>query len=297
MLRATPPSGLGATACEARRHALPPAPPRTAAIRVRMIRASTGARPVRLLLLHGLASSARVWRRFVENARPEWEVWEAELPWGPDLRDWSLDSDVTEPARRAIELVDGHVHVVVAHSFGANCLLEALDRVEADPFSGLGLSAAVLVSPFYRQLPGDFDWSTMARYLNWFDAILEEGIRVDPRRSIDPEIQREMALRIRDRVGPYGWVRFFDTYLRTPRLRTDRLRAPCLVVAGERDFAGFPTDAAALAAALPDSRLHLLPGCGHFAMVEQPAELAALVDAFLAEVAPGPAPADERRLR
>jgi pimeloyl-ACP methyl ester carboxylesterase len=271
---------------------MPSAPPLAPSdVTVRMTRASsTGREPVRVLLLHGLASSTRVWRRFLESASPAWELWEAELPWGPDLPEWSVDADVTEPARRAIELVDGDVHVVVAHSFGANCLLETLDRVDADPFGGLGLDAVVLVSPFYRHHPGDFDWSHMARYLNGFDAILEEGIRVDARRSIDPEIQREMALRIRDRVGPYGWMRFFDTYLRTPRLRTERLRAPCLVVAGERDFAGFPADAEALADALPDSRLHLLEDCGHFAMVEQPAELAALVDTFVAEVAAGPAP-------
>jgi pimeloyl-ACP methyl ester carboxylesterase len=99
-----------------------------------------------------------------------------------------------------------------------------------------------------------------------------------------------MTLRIRDRVGPYGWVRFFETYLRTPRLRTERLRAPCLVVSGERDFVRFPADAQALAAALPDSRLHVLADCGHFPMVEQPAELATLVAAFLAEASLRPLP-------
>jgi pimeloyl-ACP methyl ester carboxylesterase len=92
-----------------------------------------------------------------------------------------------------------------------------------------------------------------------------------------------MALRVRDRVGPYGWVRFFETYLRTPQLRTARMPR-CLVVAGERDVAAFPSDAVALAAVLPDSRIHVLAGCGHFAMVERPTELAALIDHFVEEV-------------
>ncbi|MEK8171056.1 hypothetical protein NKH77_20470 [Streptomyces sp. M19] len=50
-----------------------------------------------------------------------------------------------------------------------------------------------------------------------------------------------MALKIRDRIGPYGFQRFFGTYLATPRLRLDRLRMPCLVLGGAEDRAAFPS--------------------------------------------------------
>lgn len=266
--------------------AAPAAPDELAVdVRVRMARASVATKPARILLLHGLAGSARIWRRLLERARPEWEIWEAELPWGSARSEWGADRDVAEPARRAIELVGGNVDVVVAHSFAANCLLEALDGDgnRAGGAADLRLRGIVLVSPFYRHRGTDFDWPTINYYLNDFDSILEEGIRVEARRPLDPDVQRAMALRVRDCVGPYGWVRFFDTYLRTPQLRMARMPR-CLVVAGERDVAAFPSDAEALAAALPDGRLHVLTGCGHFAMVERPAELAALIDHFVEEV-------------
>jgi pimeloyl-ACP methyl ester carboxylesterase len=53
-----------------------------------------------------------------------------------------------------------------------------------------------------------------------------------------------------------------------------RVQAPALVVWGARDLLVSADLAPRLCAALPDSRLLLLPGAGHVAMIERPAEVA-----------------------
>jgi 2-succinyl-6-hydroxy-2,4-cyclohexadiene-1-carboxylate synthase len=64
--------------------------------------------------------------------------------------------------------------------------------------------------------------------------------------------------------------------------RLGELRPPVLLVAGELDakFAGIAREMAA--AIGPAARVALIPGAGHAAHLERPAETAALVEEFLA---------------
>jgi len=61
-----------------------------------------------------------------------------------------------------------------------------------------------------------------------------------------------------------------------------RLTMPALVLVGARDRANVPLSAA-LAAALPDSRLTVVPDAGHEANVDAPAAFTAALRAFLGE--------------
>jgi proline iminopeptidase len=67
-------------------------------------------------------------------------------------------------------------------------------------------------------------------------------------------------------------------YDRLPRLR--RLRAPTLVIAGDRDF--IPSEVPRhIAAAIPGARLTTIGSCGHFPFLERPGEFrTALIDFF-----------------
>ncbi|WP_422770167.1 alpha/beta fold hydrolase [Plantactinospora sp. WMMC1484] len=249
---------------------------------------------MRTLLLHGLGSSRAIWDRF-ESRAPAWlELWDAELPWASTGDSgWSHHADTTGPAARALAAVPGGADLVVAHSFAASMLLELLGRAgaatgpesvrpamaPAAPTVPLP-RAVVLVSPFYRPGTGDFDWAAIDYYLNDFHRILEEGIRVSAPAGLPAEIRAAMGCRVRERIGPYGWMRFFDAYLRTPFLPVADLALPLLVVAGDGDFAARPGDGRALAEAAPDGRYALLADCGHFAMVEHPDRFAALVADF-----------------
>jgi pimeloyl-ACP methyl ester carboxylesterase len=262
---------------------LGPSGRRTAAVRMRRA-ARGGAEPVRVLLLHGLAGSTSVWRPYDELALDGVEIWEGVLPWGAEGDPgWSVHDDPVDHVERALDAVPGGVDAIVVHSFTAGPALEAVARRAP----GHGPRAAVVVAPFHRRSPGDFTWDDALYYLSGFHRILEEGLRIGTGDRVPPELRTAMALRVRDRIGPYGWQQFFGAYLRSPDLDVTALRLPVLVVAGADDFAAPPDDARALAGALPDGRFELFGDCGHFAMAEQPRRFADAVHALLAEAFPG----------
>ncbi|MBX6765687.1 MAG: alpha/beta fold hydrolase [Actinomadura rubrobrunea] len=233
----------------------------------------SGQRPLRALLLHGLGDAPAVWNALLPHLPAHLDVWTADMPWADPSPYAPL-----ERAAEAIGAVDGGADVVVAHSFAASAVLELLAHDGPD---AAGLTAVALVAPFYRPRADDFDWATITYYFEGFHRILEEGVAVRSGDRLPPDILRLMALRMRERVGPYGWLAFFAAYLRTPFLDLRRARLPVLVVGGRHDFAAPPEDGQALAAALPDSVHTVLPDCGHFPMAERPEHFAKVLGEFL----------------
>ena len=231
------------------------------------------------LLLHGLASDSSIWAA-VRDDLPDCRVRTAELPWrGEGVADWQFGSDPVVWLDRAAEAVGDPLHVLVAHSFASGLALDWACRRSP---AAASLKALVLVSPFYRSSAADFDWDAMAYYLENFHWILAEGIRTRARRPVDPEVALGMAVHVRNRIGPYAWMRFFNTYTATPFLPLSELDLPCLVLSGRGDRAAFTADSEALAAVLPRAELHVFEDCGHFPMQEAPAEFAKTVTDFIA---------------
>ncbi len=75
----------------------------------------------------------------------------------------------------------------------------------------------------------------------------------------------------------------------TPEL--GRITAPTLVIAGEQDFICGPASARELSARIPDSRLVLLAGAGHWVFFEEGERFAASVRQFLSSRVAAPATA------
>ena len=260
---------------------------------VRRVRPGAGPDPLRVLLLHGLCGSAAIWDGFAGLADPDWELWAADLPWrGTGVTGWA-DRPVEDWAARAVADLPGGADVLMAHSFGTSVVLRWLDRQATGPDGGFvvggrRLRGLVLVSPLYRADPEDFDWDSIVYYVDRIDGILADGLLAGTGRTLPADKLRAVALKVRDLVGPYGWLRFFDTYLRMPEVRGERLAVPALVVGGGLDTAALPADAEALGRALPAATVHFLPGTRHYPMITAAEAFAELTNSFLRSVAAAP---------
>lgn len=239
------------------------------------------------VLLHGLASSSSVWTPVLRGESTGLDLWTAELPWGGNHpSSWGYQPDATWAIRDALDQVPNETRIVVAHSFATVLLLELLSNelsAGLDPFARHGIDTLVLVSPFYRRDPEHFEYAMVSELLDGFWRTMDDGIRVMAGDRVDPELRADMTQRVCERVGPYGYLSFFASYLRTPWLRTDLITVPTLVITGERDFVAVPAEGLALTADLPDARCRVIPDAGHFPMVERAAAVNAALHEFLRE--------------
>ncbi|HWD44149.1 MAG TPA: alpha/beta fold hydrolase, partial [Actinomycetota bacterium] len=99
-----------------------------------------------------------------------------------------------------------------------------------------------------------------------------------------PEAAAGRAERLANTAGGLAWaLRALGTGAQAPLWdRLAGLRPPTLLVAGELD-AKFTAVARRMAAAIgPTAQVALVPGAGHAAHLERPAEVAARIEAFLA---------------
>ena len=71
------------------------------------------------------------------------------------------------------------------------------------------------------------------------------------------------------------------------------IRAPALIIAGERDRFTPSEIAREMAGAMPSARLELLPGASHFGLIEYPDEIVGSVERYLSETLRIPAPAPD----
>ncbi|MGC4746954.1 alpha/beta fold hydrolase [Micromonospora sp. DT201] len=242
----------------------------------------------RVVLLHGLANSSGIWSRLGQRWQPEGRtLWAADLPWAGDGPvDWCHRPDPVPALADVLAAVPGRGHLVVAHSFSANLLLRLLaegHRHGADPVERYGIDAVVLVAPLYRRAPENFNGLTVAQLYDSYVQVMEEGIRLQRHRAPDPELVHDMAARVCERIGPYGWFRVLDACLSTPWLRLGDVSLPTLVIAGTTDPVG--GEAEALADALPRGRLAVGPRSGHFPMVDDVEWFAATLREFAESVA------------
>ncbi|MFE9701934.1 alpha/beta fold hydrolase [Streptomyces sp. NPDC005930] len=236
-----------------------------------------------VVLLHGLANNEAVWSGLTGHWNPDVRIHAPRLPWhGGGITDWRHEQDSTALLARVLDQVPGGADVVVAHSFSSVLLLDLLGRraVAGDP---LDVAGVVLVNPFYRSDADDFHWDMIAPTLDDFPRTLAESIRLrTPDRPIEADLLADMARRMTEWIGPYGWLRFFEAYLRTPLFPVDLITTPALVIGGEADRSAPVEQARRLAAALPSGQCLTVPDCGHFPMLERPEWFTAAVHDFLA---------------
>lgn len=243
-----------------------------------------------LILLHGMTASADNYREIMHYfAQSHWLI-------APDIPGFGL-SEETSPYRMphlvewlaafqdALNLPPANL---LGHSFGG-ALATAYAVTYPEDVRGLFLIApAVLVGDYFpdslkrmgiafglvdlgmsvSQYEA-FDQRQMARAV--FDTAVYENDGIMERRKRNVELSRASS----DVLKALAFHNDSD--------KLDSVTVPVSLVWGENDPVVLPSDGPKLVELFPNAELHLLPECGHVAMLEKPVELITLLQNFLEE--------------
>jgi len=243
-----------------------------------------------LLLLHGTGASTHSFRDLLSLLAEHFTVIVPDLPGhgftaNPPASAFTLPGMARSVAGLLRELKQDP-DLVVGHSAGAAILIRmALDKqihpkaiISLNgallPFKGSsghwfsGLAKLLLLNPL---VPRMFAWGATNQ------SHVEELIR-DTGSDIDARGLELYGRLFREPGHVGGALAMMANWdLRALRDLVARLDMPLELVVGERDKTIKPTDAEAIAARAPRARLRMLPGMGHLAHEERPAEIADLI--------------------
>jgi pimeloyl-ACP methyl ester carboxylesterase len=106
---------------------------------------------------------------------------------------------------------------------------------------------------------------------------------------IDDQELEELLVTMAEQVGAEAFANQAEIAIGRPRAldRCGEIMRPTLVICGEEDRITPPYLSADIARSIPDSRLALIPGAGHFGLLECPAAMADIIARWLADL---PAP-------
>jgi magnesium chelatase accessory protein len=254
-----------------------------------------GSGPV-MLLLHGTGASTHTWRDLLPLLADHWTVIAPDLPGHgftdvPPPSGLSLNGMAIGVARlcEALKIVPDYA---IGHSAGAAILArQCLDRrlslqrlISLNgallPFPGISghlfgpLARIMALTSFVPQL---FAWHVRTDRGLIPRMLAETGSRID-RRGI--EGYRLLAGNVVHVRATLDMMAKWD--LHTLDAQLGRLQTPVLLVTGDRDHTVPPRKARQAAGMLPNAELRVLPGLGHLAHEEAPAQVARLISEELA---------------
>ncbi|WP_329008688.1 alpha/beta hydrolase [Micromonospora rifamycinica] len=249
---------------------------------LRQLRPPTPDGPL-VVFAHGLEDSWASWLPLSNVLPSDWYPVALDLPWRPgnDYRwrhrpssQWLADG---------LDGLDRRPDLLVAHSYGANALLELLcagDRRVPD--------TVILICPLYRPPDVVVTWRLFERARRSFEQHIHDSLRsrLGTRlRALDPDVVDRMIAKAFDRVGPSGFLTVFDQFSASASMRLDRVTARVLVLAGGSDPTLSPQAARTLADGMPHAVLSVGESYDHFCYARQPEDVASRLRAFL-DVAP-----------
>jgi pimeloyl-ACP methyl ester carboxylesterase len=279
-----------------------------------------------VLLLHGFADTCDGWRRIVPRLLAHHRVIAIDIPpFGrshmPVLRDGQTLIDFYgEYFPRLFEELEVEQAAVMGHSLGGAVALSiALEQPQS-------VSHLCLIAPAGLGVRAPWWWQALAgRPVNWMallklpNPIAAQAIRTAMRGFLEERLMfdnRGLDHAIEYFVDLYGGRRELERLLSAGRAlipgytgdllqRSRHLARPVTVIWGRHDRLAPVEHAASFAAAVPQSRVHLLEGCGHYPQIELPAQVNEILEGALEEIraakvislrrrAAGPAPAARR---
>jgi 3-oxoadipate enol-lactonase len=223
-----------------------------------------------IVLLHGFALDARMWRRQVDDLSQDYRVVTIDLPgFGPQARAEGEVSpaDAVSRAMDAAGLLRAHF---VGTSFGAAVAIDfALShprRVQSLTLVGptlLGRRSGVEAWTRAVSLAAEGDRATACEV--WLDDPLFDGVRQDE--ALFEEVRRWVL-----DYGGAHWTGAVTSRWEAPdpAPRLGEIDVPALIVSGEADVPSYVLMAEACAKAMPRARREIIQGAGHFVNLEQP---------------------------
>ncbi len=235
--------------------------------------------PYHLVLIHGIADSADVWRMAVELLPQRFQSYqELDLPWNLAVGDvLTYDPRPEEVLSDVWQKLPPGPKVVFAHSFGANSLLAMGQQELIDDISCL-----VLLSVYSRSSYDVFDWALFKNMVRDFDAFLMMSIEARSGGGNLKSRSKEIILtKAKQLYSPSSWIQFYKLYSQTPGLDLSGFNMPVLLAGGAKDFSIKHEDIHQLSTRFENCQFHFIEHCGHFAMVEDPQYTAQLIANFL----------------
>jgi magnesium chelatase accessory protein len=256
-----------------------------------------------LLLLHGTGAATHSWAGLLPLLAARFTVVAPDLPGHgftamPPPARMSLPA-MAEAVAGLLAALEVAPELAAGHSAGAAILCRMCLDGRADPRALVSLNGALL--PF-RGLPGQLfspmarlaaSTSVLPRLFAWHAgsdrAMIERLIR-DTGSSIggvELSMYRRLARRPGHIAAALAMMAHWDLHALVRDL--PRLRPPLTLVVGARDRAVRPAEARRVRDLVPGAQIVGLPGLGHLAHEERPAEVAALIIELSAKSAPMPA--------
>lgn len=241
------------------------------------------------VLLHGMEDGWQTWRSLAGFLDPSWRVVALDLPWHPgnDYR-WRHAASAGEWVRHLLDGLDDQPDVIVAHSFGASALLEALAR-SPRPLC----RAVVLVAPVVRPAGLEITWEVFDQARAQFSEVIGDTLLVRLGRragQVDEGLRAGMAQIMVRRIGPRGFMSLFEQFVLTAELPLRDVPTPALVLVGGKDpglVGGLVSGQdGGLSAAMPSACVELISHYDHFCHVEYAEDVARRLVEFVREALP-----------
>jgi pimeloyl-ACP methyl ester carboxylesterase len=229
---------------------------------------------MQLIFLHALPFDGSMWRA------------ERDLTFGPVLapRLYDLGDSIEEWASRVLELAGSESSIVVGNSIGGSCALE-IARAAPDQIDGIvliGAKAGVRPAPALRDeavrlLETRGVEAAWARYWaplfgrNTSAAVVAAARELALRQHVADLVRGVRAFH--DRRDLTDWIA--------------RWRRPLVVIHGAEDLTPSPSTAARIVVG-EQRRFHLVPNCGHYVNLEQPAMFRSLLSSVLQQMTTAP---------
>lgn len=246
-----------------------------------------------LVLVHGTPSSSYLWRNVVGRLSPTWRVYVYDLlGYGQSEQREGQDVSVGAQGRLLAELLQHwglEAPAVVGHDIGGAIALRAhlLHRAGFRKLVLLdAVSIAPWITPFSRHVQQHLTaFATVPGYIH------REMIAAHLRSAIStPVSDDELEPYLRPWLGEAGQAAYYRHVAQFDERYTDEIEPlyasiniPTLILWGEEDKWLDPSTGARLQSAIPGSRLHTIPGAGHFAPEDVPDRVASELRTFLSE--------------